>query len=75
MEWQPSEECTEGVKTCVQKALLRTQTVTADPEPLLSARGRRKGKEENDLGVFNIKSSFLSSHIFGQYCWQKIYSV
>lgn len=64
MEWQPSEECTEGVKNPCSKSPARTWTVTAGPEPLCSNGGRKRdGGEGDDTKVLTLKAPSYP-HIF-----------
>lgn len=73
MEWQPSEECTEGAKTRVQKALLGQGPLRQVLSPCSQTEGdkKRQGKGMTQ-GVLTLKSpsypqTFLLD-VFGRKC-------
>lgn len=70
MEWQPSEECTEGPKTHVRKALLGHGPLRQVLSPCSQTEKIQQGGGD-DTRVFNTKSSFLFSCIFAQCSWEK----
>lgn len=73
MEREPSEKCTGGAKTHVQKALLGQGPLRQVLSPCSQTEGEKREGKGDDTRVF--KSSFLSSCAFAQCFRQKMYSV
>lgn len=56
MEQQPSEECTEGAKTCVQKALLGHGPLQQTLSPSSQCEEKEREKKGMIPGVLTLKA-------------------